>query len=348
MSQPDYGFFSRLLHRIVLGPRFIGQTVFDLEEMSAGRDTSIAVSRPVFIAGLARSGSTILLNALHQTGLYRSLTYRDMPFVLMSGTWKRLSTRSRIDKAAKERAHGDRLLVDYDSPEAFEEVFWRTFYGEKYITNERVVPHNPPKSVRRNFSRFVHHVIASRTHEQQNRYLSKNNNNLLRLPAIKRTFADALIIVPFRDPLQQAMSLLRQHELFSERHAHDKFSMDYMNWLGHYEFGLGRKHYAYSEASNPHSPMDINYWLQGWHDAYKYALQKAPQDTVFIGYEQLCQAPETFFLSLFSRLGLDTAGAATAASFYEQAHPHPTQVRPDELTAACEQIHSSLLERAAL
>ena len=94
--------------------------------------------------------------------------------------------------------------------------------------------------------------------------------------------------------------------------------------------------------------MDINYWLQGWHDAYKYALQKAPQDTVFIGYEQLCQAPETFFLSLFSRLGLDTAGAATAASFYEQAHPHPTQVRPDELTAACEQIHSSLLERAAL
>lgn len=43
------------------------------------------------------------------------------------------------------------------------------------------------------------------------RYLSKNNNNILRLEALATSFPDALLIHPFRDPLQQALSLLSQH-----------------------------------------------------------------------------------------------------------------------------------------
>ena len=36
----------------------------------------------VFVSGLARSGTTALLNALYQSGTFASLSYDDMPFIL--------------------------------------------------------------------------------------------------------------------------------------------------------------------------------------------------------------------------------------------------------------------------
>ena len=36
----------------------------------------------IFITGMPRSGSTVLLYYLYQSELFASLTYRDMPFVI--------------------------------------------------------------------------------------------------------------------------------------------------------------------------------------------------------------------------------------------------------------------------
>ena len=38
----------------------------------------------------------------------------------------------RGDTELKERAHGDGIKVSTESPEAFEEVFWKTFSDEEY------------------------------------------------------------------------------------------------------------------------------------------------------------------------------------------------------------------------
>jgi len=43
------------------------------------------------------------------------------------------------------------------------------------------------------------------------RYASKNNANIARLELLPDLFADADIVVPVRDPLEQAASLWRQH-----------------------------------------------------------------------------------------------------------------------------------------
>ena len=43
----------------------------------------MTVKEHVFITGLARSGTTILLNALYKSNIFASLTYSDMPFVLL-------------------------------------------------------------------------------------------------------------------------------------------------------------------------------------------------------------------------------------------------------------------------
>ena len=132
MPDSDYNAASRFLHRIALGMPLVTQASFDIEQM-LNPPPALADGRHVFVAGLARAGTTILLRALHDTGAFRSLTYRDMPFVLMPNLWAKLSRGSRQYQQQKERAHGDRIQVNFDSPEAFEEVFWRTFCGKDYI-----------------------------------------------------------------------------------------------------------------------------------------------------------------------------------------------------------------------
>ena len=50
---------------------------------------------------------------------------------------------SRRDIAKTERAHGDDVLVDADSPESFDEVFWRIFTGDEYLGDDRLVAYPP-------------------------------------------------------------------------------------------------------------------------------------------------------------------------------------------------------------
>ena len=178
MSHSDYGLASRLLHRFALGLPLVAQASFDIERALQGVKHS-RNGPHVFVAGLARAGTTILLRALHETGGFRSLTYRDMPFVLMPNVWKRISRASRKHTEEKERAHGDRIQVSFDSPEAFEEVFWRTFCRDDYIKDDHLRPHSADGETIDRFVAFVAQVLAS-SGSRQARYLSKNNNNILR------------------------------------------------------------------------------------------------------------------------------------------------------------------------
>lgn len=340
MSQTDYNFLSRLQHRLALGSPFLAQAAFELEDTLVPDNLDSHSAAPVYIAGLARSGSTILLNALYQTGVFRSLTYRDMPFVLMSGTWRKL-TRQKHAGAAKERAHGDRLQVNEDSAEAFEEVFWRIFCGEHYIAGDKLTPHTATPETLQQYRRFVAHVLHSRDSDTQVRYLAKNNNNLLRLQTVARAFGDARILIPFRHPVQQSISLLNQHRRFCERHKEDPFSSDYMNWLGHYEFGPGRKHYAYREKPPAYEVQQLEYWLENWLHAYTYAQATAPKTAIFLSYEETCKTPVETFSQLFSQLQV-AADPAAAASYYAAAQPRNAQLDETPLLQECIALYETM------
>jgi hypothetical protein len=333
-----------MLHRLALGPGFVREACFDLQEAALAKKSLPDIKAPVFIAGLARSGSTMLLNTLYSTGAFRSLTYRDMPFVMMPGIWESMSRSSQTESIAKERAHGDRLSVDYDSPEAFEEVFWRTVCGDDYIGVNRVSAHAPGPAARKKYANFVRAVLASGNAAPGSRYLAKNNNNLLRLGALQKTFPDAQILVPFRDPVQHAMSLLRQHELFCDSHDKDRFGMHYMHWLGHWEFGLGHKHYSYTGADNPYGPSDINYWLDSWLDAYNHALATAPANSLFVSYEQLCADPVGRLGNIMEQLQVQ-CNVAEIAGTYAAAENRSCDGVDAALLQRCWALHEQLLER---
>ena len=183
----EYSFLDRVLHRAALQFRPIAELSFDLDQAATSNPQAIASERHVFVSGLARAGTTILMRRIYQSGSFCSLTYRNMPFVLAPNMWKKLTRLSGSERPTetKERAHGDRIRVNADSPESLDEVFWRVFDGENYIHLNHFVPHNPDQDLAAKYVAYVNAILTS-DRESRNRYLSKNNNNLLRLKTIKK------------------------------------------------------------------------------------------------------------------------------------------------------------------
>jgi hypothetical protein len=104
------------------------EIMFDVEQLIFLKKDDNFDDEHVFVAGLARSGTTILLNAIHQSNQFASLTYDDMPFILAPNFWKKISPNISHDKL-QERAHGDGVRVSTNSPEAFER-----FFGKRLLT----------------------------------------------------------------------------------------------------------------------------------------------------------------------------------------------------------------------
>tara|TARA_Y100001934_G_C12122443_1_gene663846 strand:+ start:241 stop:780 length:540 start_codon:yes stop_codon:yes gene_type:complete len=89
----------------------------------------IDADRPVYICGLARSGSMVLLELLAANPETASHQYRDFPFVLAPFMWNRLLDQvPRAEQAPAERTHKDRLLVSAQSPESMQEPLWMHFF----------------------------------------------------------------------------------------------------------------------------------------------------------------------------------------------------------------------------
>lgn len=290
-----YGVLDKLLHRLALQATILAELGFDLDQLTSDADAAAAAAgRHVFITGLARAGTTALLRRLYASGDFRSLTYRDMPFVLAPNLWHGLAKLSRKRIAPTERAHGDRIVVDADSPEGFDEVFWRVFAGTDYIGRRHLHPHDPDDETLDKFARYVGAVLAAGQGGPA-RYLSKNNNNILRLPAIRRAFPNALILILFRDPVAQAGSLLNQHRRFLKIQDHDRFSLHYMTWLAHHEFGHGHRPFRFDGArwkrDAAHRDESLDYWLALWCQTYRWLETAAPNDAIFVCYEDLCNDP---------------------------------------------------------
>ena len=337
MFDSDYGFGARLLHRIALAMPMMAQSSFDIERALTTAKSS-SDDRHVFITGLARAGTTILLRAIYETGIFRSLTYRDMPFILMPNIWKMLSKAFRRHQEVKERAHGDRIFVNADSPEAFEEVFWRTFCGKDYILADHLRPHNVDDETIDLFRQFVMLIVVSADLAGQTKYLSKNNNNILRLNTIKKAFPNAVIIIPFRDPVQQANSLLTQHLQFSERHKQDRFSYDYMRWLAHHEFGVAHKPFKFRSEKGlhdiSHDPHNINYWLRIWCHSYEYVLATMPDDAILVPYERLCTEPANVLAQILEQSGITFQCSSLKTNFSEAKRIAINGVNEDLLNEA--------------
>ena len=290
MFSANYSFVDRFAHHLALGSPRLARLLFDVE-----RELFRSPQKPthsVYVTGLARAGTTTLLEGLHNTNVFASLTYRDMPFVLSPNLWERVARLSRKKSEVLERAHGDGIQVGFDSSEAFEEVFWRVICGGDYIRPDHLCPHDVS-------SKVVDDLLAYQSlvclRYKKTRYLAKNNNLLLRLKSLAAATPQTTYVILFRDPIAQAYSLLSQHLRFATSGA---FPHRYMNWLVHHEFGSTHRPFRFHDSplqdTLQGNPTEIDYWLDRWSDAYTHlldALDSGLPNLLPVSFEQLCNQP---------------------------------------------------------
>lgn len=293
-----YGLFDRLLHRFAFATAAAQCGTADLEQRLFRRElAAIRPGPPVFITGLPRAGTTILLELLASTPTFASHIYRDMPFVLSPMLWNRLSRPFQRTSAPRERVHEDGIRISQDSPEAFEEVLWRRFWPAHYRP-DRIVPWHTCRD--EEFAAFfVDHlrkIIALRARDKPGacRYVSKNNANIARLPHLLDALPDAVAVVPFREPLQHAFSLCRQHRRFTALHREDAFMRRYMADIGHFDFGQNLRPIDFDgwlDRARGRDPLQVAFWLDYWLATYRHVSAHADHPRLhLVRFESLGEA----------------------------------------------------------
>jgi len=333
----DYGFVDRLLHRVALGSAARAKGFHEIERSRYLKDAPEDRGGHVFVTGLARAGTTILLRELHGSAQFGSLLYADMPFVLAPNLWANVSRSARKGFDPVERAHGDGIAIDLDSPEAFDEVFWRVFHGSSYIRADGLLPHALGKKAIARYRDFIRLVLRCRG---KSRYLSKDNNNILRLAALAGGMPDSTFLLVIREPLTHADSLLRQH--LRSVGNRDPFRRQYVRWLGHHEFGSDHRPFRFP-GSPSGDPEHLDYWLSSWLACYG-ALEEVVEthpNILVIPYEQLCSEPRTW-AALCQRIGIPPAAPREMRRIVG-AEPHPED---GALESAARSLHARYLEHA--
>lgn len=275
------------------------------------------IEAPIYICGLARSGSTILLECLAHHPYTATHAYRDFPLLYTPYFWNRFLDRAQNrEPAPVERAHGDGIEVTPDSPEAMEEVLWMGFLPHL---------HRPGVSdVLGAVSEFPAFEAFYRDHIRKllwlrggQRYLSKGNYNTTRIAYLARLFPDARFIVPVRDPVTQVASLFNQHRRFVAWHHRDPRARRYMRRLGHFEFGMDRRPVHTGDdklvatiRSAWQREHDAEGYALSWNSVYGHvawllATDPLVRDAILVvRHEDLCAEPESTLQRVLEHCGL--------------------------------------------
>ncbi|WP_209509801.1 MULTISPECIES: sulfotransferase [unclassified Ruegeria] len=283
------------------------------EEKLSSQSHAEEVTRPVFVTSLARGGTTAVLNALHDASEIATHIYRDMPFLTAPLLWNRLAGGQRRGVRRRQRAHGDGLEIDLDSPEAFEEVIWKMFWPQHYqassipLWTAENTNLEADQFLRRHMSKIVRarSVQAGPEVPRKTRYCSKNNANIARIPYLLNAFPDCRIVVPVRRPESHAHSLLRQHRNFCTQQSEDVFIARYMADIGHYEFGKIHKPFLFSGFDPERYSADtIDYWLDYWTHAFRHVLRHRDKCIILL-QDNLRSSPGGTMTALYQALDLE-------------------------------------------
>lgn len=300
------------------------------------------VTAPVFIAGVPRSGTTILVEILSGHPALTSHRYGDFPNVY-TPYWRNWLAE-RVDPGTREpveRAHRDRVMVTTRSPEAVEEVIWMNFFEHLHDPERSQVLDATTSNPR--FERFYReHVSKLLAVRGAKRYLAKGNYNLTRLRYILKLFPDARFIVPWRDPTAQVASLVKQDRLFTRLSEQDPGVPVQLARAGHFEFGPDKR--ALNIGSRPQAEAIERDWAAGelatgwaryWAGCYEHLLDAIDPEpelrkaVLLLGYDEFCAAPERSIQRVLAHCGLDRDVFASTLAAYAGRITPPDYYAPD-------------------
>ncbi len=319
-------------------------------ETSILQDTidAVRVDKPVWVTGLARSGSTLLLEILAGAPGVVSQTYKDFPAVFTPYAWNRLlSYMSTGNAEPAERAHRDGILVTLDSPEAMEEPLWMSFFPDAHnpqVSNV-IQPGDSPE-----FAAFLrNHIRKFLAVRNGQRYLAKANYQVTRMEYLLDTFPDARFVVPVRSPAAHIASLMKQHDLFCRGQRANPRARRHLRRVGHFEFGVDRAPVNTGDTATTNDIMrlwdngaTVEGWAAYWAQIYGYVAERLSANpqlaaaTCIVHYDDLCAAPDTTLQKIFAHCEL-----AAEPSYMMSAAARiaaPTYYQPDFSSAELQTI----------
>lgn len=348
-----YGPADRLFHELAFsGPAILRGLARVDDTLHGGAIDDMPSPRPVFITSLARAGTTALLNAFDAvpgTAMHR---YRHMPFLAAPMLWQQMNAYGNRQVARRQRAHGDGLEIDLDTPEAFDEVFWHLFWPDHYeeagIRLWGEDDHSEEASAF--FDRHLRKIaLIDGEDDRTARYFSKNNANIARLALLARMFPEGEIIVPLRRPGPHAASLYRQHHNFLDQHRNDAFTKRYMRDIGHLEFGELHRPLRFAGMDDvPQAPHQADYWLHYWIATFRSVRDHAGRCHLVL-QDDLRAAPEETMGALCEAIELPLSGTAVRPYFRETPDAEPSDdVFAPALKAEADALYAQLAARSIL
>ncbi len=278
----------------------------------------LKIDRPIYIAGLARSGSTILLEVIASAPGIATHQYRDYPPIFTPYAWNWWLGHVPLGKTLPaERTHADGILVTDQSPEAMEEVLWMAFFEHLHDPLRSNVLDSSVMNPR--FEKFYRdHIAKLILVRGADRYASKENYNISRLEYLQRIFPDARFVIPIRHPVSHIASLIKQHRLFSAGQRESPKALAHLQRVGHFEFGLdlrpintGIDSAAAGIAALWARGEEVRGWARYWSTIYGFVARRLNDNpglheaALVVRFEDLCAAPEDTLIRLRDHCQLD-------------------------------------------
>lgn len=305
----SYSYSEKLLHDLFLSDRPLSNFLYSRLISKSKKNKSNEKAKKIFITGLARAGTTAVLNNIYSCSRISSILYKHMPFIL-SPTLSNIYTSLSNSKyqISKERFHGDGIKISPNSPECLDEIFWLKSLNnidmDSYKRNSLI-----NSEILNGYSYFLDKFAFL---QNQTSIVVKNNNNHQRLNSLLNFFNDDYFLLLIREPLSHASSLLNQHKRFLKIQKEDPYILEYMDLIGHNEFGTNLKPFLYDEESKArlsnYDPLNINYWLSQWVITHEWILNNnftKSKNIFLISYEKLC-SDKKYFPNILKKLNLQT------------------------------------------
>ena len=342
---------STTLAALVLRNQAAWRALGNLEtRLLAKRLRAVPIDRPVFIAGLARSGTTALLRKLCEVPAFASHRYGDFPFLFTPYSWSRLRRLGPArPQPQRERMHKDGILVTDESPEAMEEVLWMAFFPHLHDpARSNLLDASIDEPVFESF--LADHIRKLVLVRGAQRYLSKNNYNVSRLGYLSRIFPDARFLLPVRHPVAHVASLAKQHALFCTIQQGNPAAREQLRMRGHFEFGLDRR------PINPgdHDTIaaiescwrrgeEVRGWAKYWALLYGHIADRLDGDAELaarsrlIRYEDLCDRAVDTMADICRHIGLPASEAPQLAQGLRQPDYYTTDFTDEERCAIAQE-----------
>ena len=302
----------------------------------------LKIDRPVYITGLARAGTTIILEMLEKHPDLASHKYKNVLMPYLPDWFSQMADRFNIYKKPFERLHKDGIIVTRESPEAVEEIFWQIFFDN--LHNEKVSNIITKKDSNPKFENFYcNHIKKLLINQNCSRYLAKNNYHISRLDYLLNIFPDSKFLLIIRNPVEHIASLIKQTKLFIRLEQENPLLPDWLKIVGHNEFGRNQKciNLGNTELINKIHKLWRNRrtyvkgWAYYWSSIYDFianqleTMEKLKKATLIVKYDELCETPGIIIDKILEHTELPTKNFESVKTYYMKNLHKPTYYTPN-------------------